>query len=55
MKMKCDKNYFHVTPEHLTSDRTEDSDFVGLAAVPCRIAHHDRPQKKIVKIGSRNI
>lgn len=21
MRMKCDKNYFHVTPEHLTSDR----------------------------------
>lgn len=20
MRMKCDKNYFHVTPEHLTSD-----------------------------------
>lgn len=24
--MKCDKNYFHVTPEHLTSDRHQGSD-----------------------------
>lgn len=37
MRMKCDKNYFHVTPEHLTSDGLVQHRPLGLFRSPCEV------------------